>query len=538
MTMSVPKAGLSTAPDSPAGPPGSEGLGAAPPAPPGGPAPRMVRLGGQQYPLVLPTLRDPRLHLAAIIISLQVLGQTVLGFEVSIAQILVAVLTCGLLEMGLTLWRRRILAWPASALLTGNSVAFILRVPGTVHGDWWSLRGAWLFALAAAISLLSKYVIRRGERHLFNPSNFGLVAVFLIFGSRLVNPQDLWWGPLSPGLVLTLAVIVAGGLAIVRRLHLLGLALAFWVTFSALTGILAAAGHCMSARWHIGPVCGGSFWHVLALSPEILVFMFFMITDPRTSPQGRVARVVFGASVGYVAALLVAPATTEFWTKTGVLGGLAAVCGLRPFLERRLPQCGSAEDRVSCLPRAAGGRGPRRAALSVLLGVGCLGLLIIAGMPARRAGSLPLALSTGPVARPVVQLDPSGIPPVTIDDSVHTIQVTLPPGLAQSMAQDLLADLVIVGDALRTNSEGLAATAATGRELATIQHAIEVASEGGTAMAPPQHSFSALSVVAVKDPVRPQDPARLGIAAKGPGSRTFALTQVGEHYLISIEVGP
>src|SRR3989440_7300037 len=132
---------------------------------------RSVGIAGRRYPLLLPTLRDPRLHLAAVIVSLQVLGQTVLGFELSIAQILASVLTCALLEVGLTLWRRRILMWPASAMLTGNGVAFILRVPGTRHGDWWSLQGVGIFAAAAAVSLLSKYVIRIGGRHRFNPPN-------------------------------------------------------------------------------------------------------------------------------------------------------------------------------------------------------------------------------------------------------------------------------------------------------------------------------------------------------------------------------
>jgi len=68
-----------------------------------------VRIGGREYPVVFPTLRDPRLHLAAVIVSLQVLGQTVLGFELSIAQILASIITCAVLEVGLRLWRRRIL---------------------------------------------------------------------------------------------------------------------------------------------------------------------------------------------------------------------------------------------------------------------------------------------------------------------------------------------------------------------------------------------------------------------------------------------
>lgn len=499
------------------------------------PAPgRTMVLGGRAYPLILPSLRDPRLHLAAVIVSLQVLGQTVLHFELSVAQILVSILTSAVLEVGLTFWRRKVVMWPASALLTGNGVSFILRVPGTVAGDWWSLRGAWLFALAAAVSLLSKYVIRRGERHLFNPSNLGLVAVFLAFGTRVVNPQDLWWGPMSPGLVVTLAVILVGGLTIVRRLHLLGMVAAFWVSFAALAGVLAGYGHCMTARWHVGPVCGQSFFGVLPLSPEIFVFMFFMITDPRTSPSGRVARVAYGAGVGYLAALLVAPAQTEFWTKVGVLGALVVVCGLRPLLERRLPAAGSDQDQGWWLATAlAGSR--RRLVRSLGLAVACLAVLLAAGVPARRAAATPVVVPTGPVVRPAVAVAPGDLPPVHIDASVARIQVAMTPALAQQMASDLLADLIIEGDAIRSHSEALAATAATGRELGIVQHQVDVATAGGPAGVP-GHSFASLSVVSVKDPLRPQDPARLGIAV--PGGRIYALTLVGDHYLIALQVSP
>src|SRR5256885_5914680 len=111
--------------------------------------PPTLRIRGTRYPVLLPTLRDPRLHLAAVIVSLQVLGQVAFEFRLSIAQILVSLLTCALLEVGIAFRRQRVIMWPASALLTGNGVAFILRVPGTEHGDWWSLRGAWIFAAAA-----------------------------------------------------------------------------------------------------------------------------------------------------------------------------------------------------------------------------------------------------------------------------------------------------------------------------------------------------------------------------------------------------
>ena len=100
-----------------------------------------LQIRGTPYPVLLPTLRDPRLHLAAVIISLQVLGQVAFDFDLSIAQILIAIGTCAVLEVGIAFRRQHVLMWPASALLTGNGVAFVLRVPGTPHGDWWSTNG-------------------------------------------------------------------------------------------------------------------------------------------------------------------------------------------------------------------------------------------------------------------------------------------------------------------------------------------------------------------------------------------------------------
>src|SRR5262249_49398505 len=119
------------------------------------------------YPLVLPKTTAPRLHLAAVITTLQVLGQVAFHFRLSIAQILVSLLTCAVLEVAITLRKQHVLMWPASALLTGNGVAFILRVPGTQHGDWWSMNGWWIFMATAAVSLLSKYVIVWRQGHVF-----------------------------------------------------------------------------------------------------------------------------------------------------------------------------------------------------------------------------------------------------------------------------------------------------------------------------------------------------------------------------------
>src|SRR3954449_3475486 len=156
---------------------------------PGGPS---LTFRGRAYPILLPKLRDPRLHLAAVITSLQVLGQVAFDFRVSIAQILCALLTSAALELAITVRRHRVLMWPASALLTGNGVAFVLRVPGTEHGDWWSFRGWWIFVATSAFALLSKYLIKWRGEHIFNPSNIGLVVCFLLLGRTKAEPLAFW----------------------------------------------------------------------------------------------------------------------------------------------------------------------------------------------------------------------------------------------------------------------------------------------------------------------------------------------------------
>ena len=301
------------------------------------PAGRTLTIRGTPYPVLLPKLSDPRLHLAAVITTLQVLGQTAFQFRVSIAQILISLLTCAVLEVAITFRKQHVLMWPASAMLTGNGVAFILRVPGTRHGDWWSLRGWWIFMATAAVSLLSKYAIKlplraSGGSHVFNPSNIGLVLCFVLLGRNRAEPLDFWWGPVSPWLLFAFLVIVSGGLFILSRLKLLWIAVSFWLAFAAGIAVLAATGHTMVARWHLGPITGPYFWWALLSSPEVLVFLFFMLTDPKTTPRGQRDRVVYAVSVGLLAALLIAPMGTEWATKVALLGALTIVCAARPLL--------------------------------------------------------------------------------------------------------------------------------------------------------------------------------------------------------------
>ena len=416
-----------------------------------------LSIRGTSYPVLLPTLRDPRLHLAAVIVSLQVLGQAAFGFQLSIAQILVALLTSALLEFAIAFRRQRVIMWPASALLTGNGVAFVLRVPGTEHGDWWSLRGWWIFAGTAAVALLSKHLIRYRGSHLFNPSNLGLVVCFLALGKDRADPLDFWWAPMSVWLALALAIIVAGGLVILSRLGLLGIAVGFWLAFAAGIGVLALSGHGMVARWHLGVISGEYFWRVLVFSPEVLVFLFFMITDPKTIPEGRVARRVYAVSVGLLATLLIAPVRTEFWSKVALLGALAIVGAARPLCAR-LRTHGEAGlvGRIRSSRRAFG--------VTALAGAAAFsGLLVVAGLPAR---------SDAVVVQPL--RGTNRIPEVTVLASKGVAsQLKRPTALV--IARSLVSDLQVEADALRSRDPKRARAAATGNRLADLRRRIESA---------------------------------------------------------------
>jgi Na+-transporting NADH:ubiquinone oxidoreductase subunit NqrB len=269
-----------------------------------------------------------------VIISLQVLGQTVLHFKLSIAQILVSIAVCAIVEIGISYWRQHAIIWPASAILTGNSTAFILRTNGTRAGDWWSLNGIEWFILAALIGILSKYVLRIGDRHLYNPSNLGLVLVLLIVGARHVFPQYLWWGPVSPVLVLTLLVIVAGAIWVLRPLRMWPMVGAFLAGFAVLIALNAILGRCFFAVWHQGPVCGTGYWLNLVTSPELLVFVFFMISDPKTAPGLPRARIIYGIAIAVLASALIWLQPSEFGIKLALLASLTVVCSFVPLLDR------------------------------------------------------------------------------------------------------------------------------------------------------------------------------------------------------------
>jgi hypothetical protein len=453
---------------------------------------RAVRLFGRDYAVVLPSIRDPRMHVAAVLVTLQVLGQTVLGFRLSVAQILICLATGALIEFFVAFFKDSALIWPASGLLTGNSAAFILRTPGTLHGQWWSLHGIWIFVGVVAISMASKYLIRWRGRHIFNPSNLGLVIAFVALGPKFTEPQDLWWIPPGPWLIVTYGVLVIGGLLIAWELRLLGLELAFMAGFAAFTALALALvpDHCMVASWHVAPMCGRELWEILVTSPELLVFGLFMVPDPRTVPDGPVARVAFGILVAILAVLLIGPTSLEFWTKTALLASLVIACALRFALARFLSPL-EARDRVRAGRRRLGWRLPAALAVALLF-VGSLpvaadlsthtpqpaagladgstptlALTVGAGpdiggwVSSSAAAALPPPRSSGPASASAQLWILPPIPEVTIASNVVAFDQSVSKTAAK-MAQDAVLDLIIESEARRAHDLKLAESGAIG----------------------------------------------------------------------------
>jgi hypothetical protein len=470
---------------------------------------RAVRLFGREYAVILPSIRDPRMHVAAVLVTLQVLGQTVLGFRLSVAQILICLATGALIEFVVTFFKDSAIMWPASGLLTGNSAAFILRTPGTLHGQWWSTNGLWIFIAVVAISMASKYLIRWRGRHIFNPSNLGLVIAFVALGPKLTEPQDLWWIPPGPWLVVTYAVLVVGGLLIAWELRLLGLELAFMAGFAAFTAVALALvpDHCMVASWHVAPMCGRELWQILVTSPELLVFGLFMIPDPRTVPDGPVARVAFGIIVAILAVLLIGPTTLEFWTKTAILASLVIACALRFALARFLSPL-EARDRRRAGRRRTSWRLPATLAVALLF-VGTLPLAAdlsthspepAAGLADGSTPTIALTVGAGPAigdwvfSSAAAALPPPGnsapasasalmwilptTPTVTIAPNVVAFDQSAPRN-ADKWVHDVVLDLIIESEARRAHDFQLAESGATGDALKEFTDVIKDDISGG-----------------------------------------------------------
>jgi hypothetical protein len=428
------------------------------------------------------------MHVAAVLLTLQALGQTVLGFRLSIAQILICLATGALIEFVIVFFKDHAIIWPASGLLTGNSTAFILRVPGTLHGQWWSTHGIEIFIGVVALGMATKYLIRWKGRHIFNPSNVALVLAFVVLGVQHTEPLDLWWIPMGLWMAVTYVILVGGGLLIAWELKMLGLVFGFMIAFAAFLAIALsqAPDHCMVASWRVAPMCGRDLWTILVTSPEVLIFALFMIPDPRTVPDGALARVVFGVIVAMLAVLLIGPTTLEFWTKTAILGSLVIACALRFALVAFLAPF--VAEGAGLRWMLGGFRWQVPAALAVALV--CLGALPVAAdisatsptpfaeLPDGSTPKVSVTVGSGPATAVWVSTTASaGLPPpggtsagsasarvwllpayptMTVAANVRDFDPNLTSSAVNEMAHDIVLDLIIESEARRSHDLKLA----------------------------------------------------------------------------------
>ena len=145
---------------------------------------------------------------------------------------------------------------PASAYITGISVGILLRSPFL-----------WPYFLCAFISILSKYVLRIGDKHLWNPSNLG-VSLVLLMAPETASLLSVQWG----NVVAPMVIIWTLGSVIVYRVGRFHLSATYVASFLLFSFVRAAA---TGTPWlaNVAPITG----------PMYQLFIFFMVTDPKTA---------------------------------------------------------------------------------------------------------------------------------------------------------------------------------------------------------------------------------------------------------------
>ncbi|HSY72690.1 MAG TPA: RnfABCDGE type electron transport complex subunit D [Alloacidobacterium sp.] len=237
------------------------------------PATPTNKTGGWKQLLSLDNRFVPPLFITLILL----VGHLSFGILESYQKTLLAIGTSILAE--LVLGRIFLHKWPhlASAYITGISVGILLRSPAF-----------WPYALCSLIAITSKYVLRVKGRHIWNPSNFG-ICVMLFLASEAVASLSIQWG----NNLWAMLVIWALGSAIIWRLRRFHICSVYVVSFIALAFLRA---WITGDPWQseISPITG----------PEYQLFIFFMITDPKTTVRSKTGQCIVAFAVAAVEFLL------------------------------------------------------------------------------------------------------------------------------------------------------------------------------------------------------------------------------------------
>jgi enediyne biosynthesis protein E5 len=192
-------------------------------------------------------------------------------FITSLATQLLFEFLCG--NKNISLWHRYKYAIP-SVCISSFGLSLLLK---TNH--------IWVAAFAAFVSIASKFLIRIKGKHIFNPSALGIVAAIFITGNAWFSPGQ--WGSNT---VIVFAVCCLGFI-VTTRVQKLDTSLAFLCTFAA----LLFSRQIIYLGWPI------DFFVQSISTGSLLLFSFFMITDPKTTPDNITARIVWSMLVAAVA---------------------------------------------------------------------------------------------------------------------------------------------------------------------------------------------------------------------------------------------
>ena len=222
---------------------------------------------------VISRLQDPRYYQIAVLTSLVAFGVVVLDFGIRWQNAVSIVATALAVQYFGTRYARLPRFDPLSPLITSLSLTLLLRTDEPA-----------IAALAAVIAIGSKFLIRFRNKHVFNPANVALVTLMLASDHAWVSSGQ--WGSAAIG-AFALACL---GFLVLTRAKRAETTVAFLIIYAAL--LLGRA------LWLGDPLAIPL--HQLQ-NGALLIFAFFMISDPKTTPDTAWGRVIFAALVATVA---------------------------------------------------------------------------------------------------------------------------------------------------------------------------------------------------------------------------------------------
>ncbi len=253
-------------------------------------------------------MADPRLYQIATLATLLVYGMGWLEFDITpvrAALILATVLATQKTGDWLSGSSAPFTSTARSALISGLSLCLLVRSNFHV-----------LACAAAAVAIASKFLIKVRGKHVFNPTNGAIIALLLLTRQVWVSPGQ--WG--TPAFFAFLMASV--GSLVVTRAARADVTVAFIAAFAALVvGRSLYLGEPLSIPLH--RLESGAF----------LLFAFFMISDPKTTPDSRAGRVVFAALVAATAWYV----QFRLFRTNGLLWSLAIWSMAVPMLDRLFP---------------------------------------------------------------------------------------------------------------------------------------------------------------------------------------------------------